>query len=53
VYDDDALSVAAALMQRLWRPSPDDVQWRRLETEAERWRITLNEDATSVVNVDP
>jgi streptomycin 6-kinase len=40
-YDDEALGAAAALMQRLWRPPPGDVHWRRLETEAERWLVEL------------
>jgi streptomycin 6-kinase len=42
-YDDEALVIAAALMQRLWRPPPGDVQWRRLETEAERWLVEFPE----------
>jgi streptomycin 6-kinase len=42
-YGGDALNVAADLMQRLWRPPPDGVPWRRLELEAERWLVELPE----------
>jgi streptomycin 6-kinase len=42
-YDDEALGIAAALMQRLWRPASAEVQWRWLETEVERWLVELPE----------
>jgi streptomycin 6-kinase len=42
-YDDEALAVAADLMHRLWRPPPEDVPWRRLEAESERWLVDLPE----------
>jgi streptomycin 6-kinase len=42
-YGDDALAVAASLMRRLWRPPSDDVPWRRLENEANRWLVELPE----------
>ena len=42
-YDEEALATAAALMQRLWRPAPAEVQWWRLETEVERWLVELPE----------
>jgi streptomycin 6-kinase len=40
-YDDEDLAIAAALLQRLWLPPPDDVAWRRLDDVAERWRREL------------
>ena len=40
-YADDDIAVAAALMQRLWRPAPPDVPWHRLEDAAARWRREL------------
>ena len=42
-YDDESVAVAAAVMRRLWRTPPDDVPWRRLEDEAERWLVELPE----------
>jgi streptomycin 6-kinase len=42
-YDDEALAVAADLMERLWRAPSDDVPWRRLETETDRWLVELPE----------
>jgi streptomycin 6-kinase len=36
-FDDEAIIVAAQVMRRLWRAPPDDVAWRQLEVEAERW----------------
>ncbi len=40
-YDEGSIEIAAALMQRLWRPPPDDVQWRQLAEVAERWEREL------------
>jgi streptomycin 6-kinase len=40
-YADEDLAIAATLMQRLWRPPPPEVSWRRLEDVAERWRREL------------
>jgi streptomycin 6-kinase len=40
-YDDEALAIAAELMRRIWRGPSDDVAWRRLEVEAERWLVEL------------
>ncbi len=37
VYDDEALAIAAAVMQRLWRPPSHDVPWRRLASVAQQW----------------
>ena len=42
-YDDVALMVAGGVMRRLWRSPSDDVPWRRLEVEAERWLVELPE----------
>jgi streptomycin 6-kinase len=42
-YGNDVLAVAAGVMQRLWRPPTDDLPWRRLELEAERWLVELPE----------
>ena len=42
-YDDASLEIAASLMHRLWRRPPDNVPWRRLEIEAERWLDELPE----------
>jgi streptomycin 6-kinase len=36
-YDAEDLEVAARLMERLWRPAPENMAWRRLEDVAERW----------------
>ncbi len=43
VYDDEALGVAGGVLQRLWRPPSEGVEWRRLEIEAERWLVELPE----------
>jgi streptomycin 6-kinase len=40
-YDDEEIAVAAAVMRRLWRAASDDVPWRRLELEAERWLVEI------------
>jgi streptomycin 6-kinase len=40
-YDDETIAVAAGVMRRLWRPPSDDVPWRRLEVEAERWLVEI------------
>jgi streptomycin 6-kinase len=42
-YGDEELAIAAKLMERLWRPPSDDVEWRRLDDVAERWRRELPE----------
>ena len=42
-YDDQALAVAAGVMQKLRRPPSDDVPWRRLAVEAERWLVQIPE----------
>jgi streptomycin 6-kinase len=36
-YAVEDLEVAVRLMQRLWRPPPPGVQWRRLADVAEQW----------------
>jgi streptomycin 6-kinase len=40
-YGDEELTIAAKLMERLWRPPSDDVAWRRLDDVAESWRRQL------------
>jgi streptomycin 6-kinase len=40
-YGDEDLAIAARLMERLWRPAPSEVPWRRLEDVVERWRREL------------
>jgi streptomycin 6-kinase len=42
-YDDESLAIAAGVLQRLWRAPSDDVAWRRLDAEAERWLVELPE----------
>jgi streptomycin 6-kinase len=42
-YGDEALTIAARLMERVWRPPSSDVPWRRLQNEAERWLVELPE----------
>jgi streptomycin 6-kinase len=42
-YGDEELAIAARLMERLWRPRPAGVAWRRLDEVAERWRRELPE----------
>lgn len=42
-YDDEAIHVAAGLMKRLWSPPSEDVPWRRLSVEVERWLVELPE----------
>jgi streptomycin 6-kinase len=41
VYDEGAIAVAAAMMERLWQTPSEDVAWRRLAFEAERWLEVL------------
>jgi streptomycin 6-kinase len=40
-YDDEALVTATELMRGLWRAPSEDVAWRRLDVEAERWLVEL------------
>ena len=43
-YDDDeSVAVAAGVMRRLWRSPSDDVPWRRLDLQAERWLVEIPE----------
>jgi streptomycin 6-kinase len=42
-YDDEALAIAAGVLRRLWRAPSADVDWRRLDVEAERWLVELPE----------
>ena len=42
-YDDEALGIAAALLERLWRVPPPDVDWPQLEDVAARWARELPE----------
>ena len=41
VYDDRSLEVVADTLQRLWRPPPGGVSWRRLRDVAETWAERL------------
>jgi len=43
-YDPEALEAIAGALGRLWRPAPDDVEWRRIEDVAERWIEELPRD---------
>ena len=40
-YDEEALGVAARLMERLWREPPPEVEWPRLDDVAARWTCEL------------
>ena len=40
-YDQEALGVAASMMERLWREPPPEVDWPRLDDVAARWRREL------------
>ena len=40
-YDQEALGVAARLMERLWREPPPEVDWPRLDDVAARWTREL------------
>lgn len=39
--DDEVTAAAAAVMDRLWRPAPDDHSFRYLSAEAARWAVEL------------
>src|SRR5262249_14530756 len=36
-YDEVALEVVACALERLWRPPPGDVEWRRIDDVAAHW----------------
>jgi streptomycin 6-kinase len=42
--DEEAIRIAATVLSRLWRPAPDDAQFRTLAGEAERWAVDLERD---------
>lgn len=43
-YDDESLEAVASALERLWRPAPDGVEWRRIDQVAERWIDELPRD---------